>query len=345
MEACDVKRFLEWAVGDPRFRRKFEADPLRAIEEYEIDVEPEDVSILFEEDLNDNPALLENAHPAVKEHFKRTREIDQRKALYEKRAEPDNAQFARWRSRQLNEYSSSHRINRDFKPHRPFSIELSKGCSIHCEYCALDAGRLTKIAEFTPESQKRFRQILSILSDFFGKAADTGLLYFATEPLDNPDYENYLRVFSEVFGVIPHTTTAAWFRDIERTRRLMEMTGKKNGEGLRLSVNSVEHLVLCMKSFSAKELENIRLILNNPGAIRVIRKTGRGAQVPGAIEGSIACLTGFIINLPDRSIRLVSPRFDLKKYPLGYRTFAGSRFDGILELLEFIKQCQAIFMG
>lgn len=344
MEAYDVKRFLEWAVGDPRFRRNFKADPLQAIEKYEIDVDLGAVTILFDEDLNNNPTLLDNAHPAVKEHFKRTREVDQRRDMVGKQVEPDNDAFARWRSRQINLFSSNHRINEGFKLHRPFSIELSKGCSIHCDYCAFNVGRLTDIAKFTHENQKQFRQILFFLSEFFGKAANTGLLYFATEPFDNPDYEQYLQVFHQVFGVIPHTTTAAWFKDIERTKRLIKKIEEKDGERLRLSVNSLDCLALCMRSFTAKEMENVRLILNNPGAIRVIRKAGRGAHVPGAIEGSIACLTGFIFNLSDRTIRLISPRYDLKKYPLGYRTFAKESFDDIRGILRFLQQCQETLM-
>ena len=54
-----------------------------------------------------------------------------------------------------------------------------------------------------------------------GDAAGRGLCYYATEPLDNPDYECFLVDFHAEFGRVPQTTTAAATRDIERTRRLL----------------------------------------------------------------------------------------------------------------------------
>jgi hypothetical protein len=113
--------------------------------------------------------------------------------------------------------------------HLPFTVELTKGCSIGCDYCAANAGPLRRIARFTEANARLFRDILRTIAEFFGERADIGFLYYATEPLDNSDYERYQQIFREELGRLPPTTTAAWWRKPERARRILQMGRDSNG--------------------------------------------------------------------------------------------------------------------
>src|SRR6185436_13943892 len=143
----------------------------------------------------------------------------------------------------------------------PYAIELSSGCSLRCNYCGFDAPRLSAVAKFDEANEKLFREILEELGRFFGKGAECTFLFWATDPFDNPDYERYLLAFHDQFGVVPGTTTALWYRDLDRSRKLIELTREHNEEIIytRFSINSVRHLELCLKTWSASDLRDVIL--------------------------------------------------------------------------------------
>ena len=43
-------------------------------------------------------------------------------------------------------------------------------------------------------------------------------------------------------------------------------------------------------------------------------------------QGSIACVSGFLINLVERTLKLISPCYTTREYPYGYRVFAEASF-------------------
>ena len=62
---------------------------------------------------------------------------------------------------------------------------------------------------------------------------------------------------------------------------------------------------------------------------------------PDAKVGSIACVSGFLINLLDRSVKLISPCTDLKRWPLGYAVYKEAAFpQSISQLSDFVSSCE-----
>jgi radical SAM family RiPP maturation amino acid epimerase len=345
MEFYDIKRFLEWWIGDPLFRKNLANDPWDTVRKYRIDVDPLALSILYDGSFKDSHRLPSTTHPDVKAYCKEMQKIQEGSMKYRNLAGINNNVFAKWRSRQMARLAGQdHSMDSSKNPHMLFAIELSKGCSIQCDYCALAAGPLHSVARFEPENEKIFRGIIHSFKAFFGNAADIGMLYWATEPLDNPDYEKYLIAFFEEFGRTPETTTAAWYRDINRTRRLLQLNAKQRSHGQRFSINSISHLTFCMKTFSALELEHVGLVINHSESLSNITKTGRGTQIPRSIDGTSACVTGFLINLPERSAQLISPCVEPERWPLGYRVFRESRFKDDKDFLHFMRQCESEIM-
>jgi radical SAM family RiPP maturation amino acid epimerase len=345
MEFYDVKRFVEWWIGDAEFRRKFKANHWNTIREYNVEVDPEAVAILCSESNGSSEPLPENAHPAVRAYNSLLRATEKNIEETRRRGKTSNPSFATWRSRQMARLAGQdHSQDSSRNPHALFSIELTKGCSIRCDYCAFDAGPLRAVARFTRENESLFRGILRVFVDFFGEGADIGYLYCATEPLDNPDYEKYLSAFREELGTTPHTTTAAWFRDISRTRRFLNQVEHQGVSQQRFSINSLEELALCMKTFSARELRDVSLAIHHSGSLSQLASTGRGGRVHGSIDGTIACVTGFLLNILEKSVKLISPCVEPKRWPLGYRVFSESHFEEAVDLLDFMRQCQKEIM-
>ena len=81
-----------------------------------------------------------------------------------------------------------------------------------------------------------WHDILSFAKEAIGPAAGWGTCYYATEPLDNPDYEKFADAFYDVFGVVPQLTTAAAMRKPERTKAYLE---KAQGQYYLLAYNAI----------------------------------------------------------------------------------------------------------
>ena len=345
MEFCDIKRFLERWIGDPLFRKSLVKDPWGTVNKYGIEVDPSAVSIMYDGSLKDYHNLPSNTHPAVKDFCRKIQRIQKNATELRDLQNTSNGIFANWRSRQRARLAGQdHSTDSSKNPHMLFAIELNKGCSIHCDYCGIAAGPLRAVARFEPGYEKLFRDILSSLIAFFGDSAYFGVLYWATEPFDNPDYEKYLTAFYEEFGRIPETTTAAWHHDVNRTRKLLQQNKKQKSLGQRFSINSISQLNFCMETFSVKELEHVELIINHPGALTYLSRTGRARQIPRSIDGTSACVTGFLINLPEKTIKLISPCIEPKRWPLGYRIFKEAHFIDAKDLLRFMRQCESEIM-
>lgn len=347
MELSHIKRFLEYWTGDPIFQARLSKDPSPTVTTYRIDVDPEACRVMINRELAQTTPP-EKVDPDVRAYREWIRQKIAHRRSTRERGRTENQAFAAWRQRQLNRYFSE--VNDrsfDSNVHTPWSIELSKGCSIGCEYCGFGAGRLTHVARFTAENERLFRDILRVMGDFFGEGADQAILYNATEPLDNPDYEKYLTAFFDEFGKSPQTTTAAWHHNLGRTRRLLEQQRAENGYVNRFSINSQEQFALCMESFPPEELEDVELILQFPEACKRVRKAaaGRGRDAdPLAAESTIACTTGFRINLPERTVRLVSPTTHLERWPMGEILFTKGTFKTGKDLKMFLEDTCANVM-
>ena len=111
-------------------------------------------------------------------------------------------------------------------------------------------------------------------------------------------------------------------------------TKAKNGELNRFSVLTLKQLTKIHDEFPAEELLLVELVTQNKGAITAKAVSGRAreprfkkkiAEMYGeegpVLSSTIACVSGFLINMVEKSIRLISPCNASDKWPLGYMIF------------------------
>lgn len=340
MNVSRVKRFMELFDGDIAFRAAVVAGMGVPPGQFGIDIDATSLRCLWDADASDAP------QSAVVEAYRHARNRDlgagRRSAS---RLEQRNPAYASWRSRQLGRCLTQTNPTRWHLPHYPYAIELSDGCSIGCHYCCFDAPPVRAVARYTAENARLYRGILEALAAFFGPGTETGFLYWATDPLDNRDYERYLGSFRDVFGVPPRTTTAAWHRDLERSRALIRTCRREDGvSNLRFSINSLAQLHECLEAFSPDELAEVPLVLQNPESTTVRVASGRAADDSGAAVDTNANVSGVLVNLVRRDMRLISPTSDLARWPLGYRLHDQASFDDEIDFLTVLGHWQREWM-
>ncbi|AII48203.1 hypothetical protein KR52_03400 [Synechococcus sp. KORDI-52] len=110
----------------------------------------------------------------------------------------------------------------------------------------------------------------------------------------------------------------------------------------RLSINSLKELHIIMQEFSAIELKDIDLVLQNPESLKTKSCAGRAKDLSINTQlGSIACVSGFLINLSQRNIKLISPCIDFERWPQGYAVYAETELDDpIKQIQEFFEHCE-----
>ena len=230
--------------------------------------------------------------------------------------------------------------SRPFIRYYPVMFELSEGCSVHCFFCALDAGRLQKNFLFTPQNEELFRGVLEVTRELIGDMASSAACYLSTEPLDNPDYEKFLLRFKEIFGYYPQTTTAAAERDPKRMRGFMEQLGKEEMEhhALRFSVRSLQQFRQIMDLYTPEELEDVELLFNHMESDTRFSDSGRVRMLPDHVREklflmnySIVCLAGLCVNFASGTLRWIEPEVPCDEYPLGYRILEETSFQTVEE--------------
>ena len=230
--------------------------------------------------------------------------------------------------------------------HLPFTVELTKGCSVGCWFCGLSADSLEAAL---PTDLDSWAGMLRALRGVFGASAVRGFLYWATDPLDHPDYESYCEVFRRELGVFPVTTTAMPLADPARTRRLLELSRAGGSPSMRFSVISKRQLDDIHAEFSADELADVDLVMVNRESILGLAQAGRLREKAqrrperAALERrklsdrdddevfshrTIACVSGFLIEPVIGRVRLISPEPCSDRWPDGYAVFDEARFDG-----------------
>jgi radical SAM family RiPP maturation amino acid epimerase len=195
-----------------------------------------------------------------------------------------------------------------------------------------------------------WNETLEVVRNFAGKRAGSRcFLYWATDPLDNPDYESFGMDFKNIFGVFPHTTTAQVHKHLGRTRQLLSVTGPRDPFLLRFSVLSTSLLDRIHAHFSAEELEFVEIIPQTSGSIIEKVRVGRARALPIlnspkksqlASEDSgrtIACVSGFLLNMVSKEIKLVSPCSASDRWPNGYYVYAASQFENPSHLESIIR--------
>lgn len=302
---------------------------------------------------------------------------------------PQEPRLRAWRQRQLERNKFENGAYDESIIHTMLAIELTDGCTVGCWFCGVGA---TKFVEAWPyaENADDWRAILGHLYDTVGEAGRWGFLYWATDPLDNPDYEQFASDFADVFGLFPQTTTAQPQKHIERLRALLPMSEARGCRVNRFSIQTERQLRAVYAAFTPDEMQHVEIVSQMKDATVAKANTGQFRQraaenedlkarerdklaasirrsavkagtacadTPEATEaadtdepplvepGTIACVSGFLINMMRKTIKLISPCRASERWPLGYIVFDEATFETPADLNAAIEDMIERHMG
>lgn len=263
--------------------------------------------------------------------------IEWRDGLKEK-CSPDNSKMKKWRNRQFGRCRMAFPDRAEGNVHIPVVYELSSGCSVGCDFCGVGAKGLQAVYKYNEENREFFRQILEVSNSVIGEAAKYAGIYFATEPLDNPDIEKFHKMFVDMNKQTPQITTAVPVRNIERTRKIISTLDENSNMFFRFSVRSLDEFYKIMKNFTAEELLYVELLPQYSEApANNFVKTGRNRGEEG-IETSISCITGFLVNMCEKTVKLTTPVLPSDDFPEGMATILNEKFETVEEYENIIKK-------
>jgi len=269
---------------------------------------------------------------------------------------PKNPKFNAWRLRRISAVKSELGFYGYYLGHPILAFELGDGCSIGCWFCAFAARKLKENFDYL-RNREFSRKIIQTCVDLFGReGAMMALPYYGTEPHDNPYYLDFIKDYEEITGYRLCTSTAVptdakWLGDLISFYR----RGPEPVPWPRLSVLSKSMLLKIHDLYSPEDLRDVSLLMQmrNHSRQKVtggrileeqsgLRNREAGQYLDDIIpQGSIACVSGFLINMVNQTIQLCSPCYTSKKWPYGYRVFDESNFDDaedfrsvILEMIE-----------
>lgn len=335
-----AKRFVDlWRV-DPEFRDQLAGDPVGVVKHHALDLDPYQLRPVWDRNYN-------GVHSPLMQAFieREQRRIEDRRGIRQ-RAEPANSTMAIWRRRQIARCASELGPEREVEiVHAPVAFELSEGCSVGCWFCGLGAQRPVRHADYG-QLQGLWREILQVVREVVGEGVRWGFCYWATDPLDNPDYLEFADDFSSCLGRFPQTTTAIPLRNPARTRDLLKRA-RARFTYVRFSVLSRSEMRRLMAEFSPEELIDVVLLPLNEGSGMPKSFSGNARThpaprghllLPPEKSSTIACVSGFLINLVTRTVRLITPCNADERWPLGYWTLSQATFSNAEDLAAILQQ-------
>lgn len=354
-----IKRFMERLVADPKFREKLTENiqnPRVVTEEYGIDIDPTQMLPLFNSEYLKYRGTDEEAQwPLSKMWTEYMRKmLEHRDQLRDHGSTAGvNPDFHAWRERQIARGMSELGVSGPNITHPIVAYELSSGCSVGCWFCGISAEKFEGYQPYTPEVAALWRGILKVMVDRFGEAAQTGFCYWATDPMDNPDYDKFIEDHYHVTGFLPQTTSAAPLKDVALTRRVMALFDKYRCVTNRFSIVNLKLFDKVQEEFTPDELMGVELVAQNREALMAKANAGRARERREKLRAAgkddkiaekdddhatIACVSGFLINLPGRSVRMVSPTRGGERWELGYRVYDERRFETVEEFEAIIDE-------
>lgn len=345
---AEAKRVLELWTMVPGWKEKFLAAPEDTLREEGLSIDVLSVEILcVHETAEKYRRRPPSEWPVTALRYKAfmREKFNEREKLAKEICVPADLVFREWRNRQLNRCWVELGSRNSAIIHVPVSYELDLGCSVGCPFCGVMAPHLSKVCRYDEENAKLWKDILSYTKERIGAAAGWGTCYYATEPLDNPDYEKFTDAFFEVFGVIPQITTAASLRRPERTRAYLAEAQEKFRRVHRFSVLSLDILHRIFEEFSMDELLLVELLPQFEEApsnhfTKVGRARENDVKATESESGStIACITGFVVNMAERSLRLITPCPASEEHPTGEFIIAKEYF---ADFVDFKKRFEGI---
>jgi radical SAM family RiPP maturation amino acid epimerase len=365
-QISQVKRFFECYDGDADFRTAINSGSInneqqKRLKQIGIDFDPREVDLLWKSpeivyeliqetsdyELSDIPAdhiaLLKN-YPLLELwiRFTRSRKLHFKEVCAYRGPLSKNTRFEHWRNRRIASSQSELGAFSHYIDHPAMAVELSEGCSIQCWFCSFSAKKLKNVLDYA-ENKDYFRGVIQACTDLLGKeAAGLALLYYASEPYDNPHYIDYMKDFAEITGSDVCTSTAVcadkkWIDD------LLAFYRPKNMPWPRLSVLSTGMLHKIHENHTPFELVNVNMLMQMKDSERGKVSGGRIFEEKDDMrqrdsednlldmipQGTIACVSGFYINLITKTIKLVSPCYTSRKWPYGNRVFDEAVFETV----------------
>jgi uncharacterized protein YaaR (DUF327 family) len=250
---------------------------------------------------------------------------------------PKNRYWDIWREAQKKRYCEEDQSQRGKEiSYIPFAMELTVGCSGGCEFCGFSAGKLKEQETTYKQQEGLYTEILEHMKELAGKEyGQYGILYWATDPMDQKEYEKYALKFKEVMGTLPCTTTALAEQKIDNLKRLIKLykTNQKDKYWkLRVSISSEKAYRLLKSELTRNEQAIIEINPQYGWLKQTFAKAGRSYKGESIEEqqkhgGTIACVTGFEISLPLRRIRLITPCLADEVNKNGYRIITEETFN------------------
>lgn len=353
-----IKRFMERLVADPGFRQALADnvdDPKGVAERYGIDVDPQQMLPLYhrqylrfrftEEEARWPLALAWDEY--MKDMFRHRDLLREEGSM-----EGIHPRFHAWRERQIRRSMSELGGSGPSITHPIVAFELSEGCTVGCWFCGLSADRFKGYFPYSEENADLWRKIVATIDGMFGTAARTGFCYWATDPCDNPDYDRFIADYYHITGALPQTTTAAPLKDPALTRRILALFEKYRTVTNRFSVLTVKHLEKIHAAFTPEELMGVELVMQNRESLTAKADAGRARERQAKLREAgksdkiaelsrdhttIACVSGFLVNLMKKTVQLVTPVPGSARWPLGYRIFGEREFSTGAEFREAIE--------
>lgn len=371
-----MKRFFEWFDGDPEFKEALHngtvtREHLDHLKRIGVSFQPKDVSLMWEwprilgRDPQErsvclSPDEIDRLEKAAGElplvelwfRFVRLRTEVFRGSLGRVAFHiPKNPRFNAWRQRRIAAVRHELGFFARIIDHPILAFELGDGCSVGCWFCAFATRKLKQSYDYG-ENREAFHTVARACLNLFGpEAAGMALLYYGTEPHDNPDYLRFVKDWAEITGCITCTSTAVC-TDASFVRELIGYYRENLLPWPRLSVLSVEMLHRIHELYTPAELRDVELLMQMKNYRRCkvtggrilkehegLRNREAGHYLDGIIpQGSIACVTGFLVNLVHQRIQLVSPCYTSKDWPYGYRVFDEISYQGPEDFEGAVRQ-------
>jgi radical SAM family RiPP maturation amino acid epimerase len=254
----------------------------------------------------------------------------------------DSPSYSAWRRRRIQATKSELGHYGYEIDHPALAIELQVGCSVGCYFCAFDAPKLQKVFDIgVPENRQLFRDIALSLRLRLGWSSGHALLYWSTEPADNPHYIQFMKDYKEITGSSVCTATAR--ADEKWVSDLLAHYGPMNQPWPRISVLTRSIMYKIHKRFTPWEARDMVLLMQQKDGEEQRQKVPGGrdkmlkrledytdlrdldtARTPDDLvvpQGSIACVSGFLVNIIEKTIRLISPCYTSPQHRYGYRVF------------------------
>jgi radical SAM family RiPP maturation amino acid epimerase len=347
-----IKRFIERYEADPDFRTNIVTEPEATVTQHNLKIPPQEIRWLWDKNFVDEQIAQGKSLPESIQLFLNYKDANhQWMYRWRDRTLDSDLRFQAWRARQIARGDSEIRkSHNNHILHAPVAFELTKGCSVGCWFCGISAPRFSDIFRYTAENAQLWQETLEIVREITGSAAGSGFCYWATDPMDNPDYENFIDDFYRVLGVFPQTTTAQPLRDAQRTRSLLQHTEAKSFIQNRFSILSLKTLDALYAEFSPEELLHVGLALQNKESLLNKAISGRTLarnkqQTDDNLpQSTIACVSGFLFNMVERSVKLISPTQANERWSNGYRVYAEGTFTNAADLKILLEKMIAEHM-